>query len=277
MKVELITATCQWEANRVNRLTLENAFNHFTGHIDIVELHVPYTKYEYVFKMMAKTRKLKGKKVLILAGDSLNLDMLSRFYQRSDDRSKPSDEWRDLVIVMREAKRTYDKIIMEQTNHDSRIYKCIRDNILGRDRDDEIQEWLRTYQEAFEREGIENIMVIKGAIFQVGQIIITHFENNSIVPGNIPRDVIKYLVPRIQKPWSIVFQAHTHTQSKIPNDRKICIETGALCKTLDYWRRGRMQGKGKLTSLGYAVCDMKDGIPDPNESNFVFCEWEDYI
>lgn len=274
---ELQSSMCRWEEMRAQRLSLEEHFKDFNGHIDIIEMHVPYTKFKYVYQLMKEASTRKGKKMLVCAGDSMNLDMFSPFYQKSGDRSKPSDEWKTLLTVLRGAECIYDKIIFMETNHDNRIFKVIRNNILGRDRAEEAMKWMKTYQDAFEKEKFKKIITVKGAIFQIGDVLITHFENNSVVPGHIPRDVIKYLVPRMQKHWNIVFQAHTHSHSKIPNDRKIAIETGALCKTLDYWRRGKMQGKGKLTSLGYAVCEMRKGIADPNDSNFIFYEWEDWL
>lgn len=273
------TQVCQWEINRADRLETEEQFEHFTGHLDIVELHIPYTIWGYVFDMMEETRLLypKEEKILVLAGDSLNLDMMSVFYQRSTDRSKPSDEWRDLIKFLRIAEKIYDHIIFMETNHDNRIWKMLMKTIVAKEIYDEVMKWMLSYRDAFNNEKFTKILTIRGAIFQIGDVLITHFENQSSVPGHISRDVIKFLLPRIEKDWNVVFQAHTHCQSKIPNDRKICIETGALCGVLDYWRRGKMKGKGKLTSVGYAVCDMIDGVADPNRSNFVFKGWEDWL
>lgn len=274
---ELTETLSRWEITRTRRLDLERQFLYFTGHLDIVELHIPYTRYKYVDELIGESQQRKGKKVLVCAGDSLNLDMFSRFYRTSSDDSKPSVEWKTLVEVLREAESIYDKIIFMVTNHDNRIFKLIRNEILGKERAEEVLEWMLDYAQAFEREHFKKIITVAGAIFQIGDVIITHFENNSIVPGVVPRDVIKYLIPRIEKQWNIVFQAHTHSQSKISNDRKIGIETGALCRVLDYWRSGKMQGKGKLSSLGYAVCDLKNGVADKNSADFVFKEWEDFL
>jgi len=280
----------QWEILRVDRLEQEKQFEKFTGHIDIIEMHIPYTKYGYLFDLMGRTllmdtyNPIKKKKMLICAGDSMNLDMFSAFYQRSTDRSKPSVEWRDLIKVLRRAEQIYDYIVFMVNNHDNRVWKMLMRNIIAKEVFDEIMHWMTSYHDAFNHEKFTKIITVpcsrfseQGVIFQIGDLIISHFENNSIVPGVVPRDVIKYLVPRIEKDWNIVIQAHTHAQSKIANDRKICIECGALCGTLDYWRKGSMKGKGKLTSLGYAVCDMENGVADPNKTDFVFCEWEGYL
>lgn len=277
MKVELIRELCRWEVLRAQRLKLEKEFLKYTGHIDIVELHIPYTKYHYALEMMRDTRKRRGKKLLIYAGDSMNLDMFSAFYKRSADRSKPSVEWELLIEVLRKSEEIYDRIIFMQTNHDNRIFKIVMNTFSSKEMSDEVINQMKTYKDVFNEHGLKKMVTVRGAIFQVGDIIISHFENNSIVPGVVPRDVIKYLVPRIEKEWNVVYQAHTHAQSKIVNDRKIAIETGALCPPLDYWRSGRMKGKGKMTSLGYAVCDMKNGIADPNNSNFIFCEYEGWL
>jgi len=188
----LTEAICRWEIIRANRLLLEEQFKNFTGHLDIVELHIPYTKYHYVWDLMKETKNRKGKKILVCAGDSLNLDMFSRFYQQSYDLSKPSEEWRGLIAVLKEAEAIYDKIIFMVTNHDNRIYKIIRREILGKDRADEVLDWMKSYSEAFANEGFKKVITVRGSLMQIGDILITHFENNSIVPGVVCRDVIKY-------------------------------------------------------------------------------------
>ena len=271
---------CRWEVLRNDRLELEEQFNRFTGLINIIELHIPYTKYEHLFDLMGRALKSKAEtKILVPAGDSMNLDMFSAFYQRSADRSKPSVEWRDLIKVLRRAEQIYDHIIFMTTNHDDRIWKMLMKNIVAREIYDEVMQWMTSYQDAFNHEGFTKIITVPGPLFQIGDLVITHYEDNSIVPGHVPRDVIKYLTPRMdpRKPWHIAIEAHTHAQSKIANDRKICIECGTLAKEMDYWRPGKMKGKGKLTSIGYAVSDMENGIADPNRTDFVFCEWNDYI
>jgi len=136
---------------------------------------------------------------------------------------------------------------------------------------------MRKLNEDFKESGLKKIVVVPDCIFQIGDVVITHFENNSMVPGTIPKNIIQYLLPRLKKEWNICFQSHTHGQSKMALERKLVIETGALCPTLDYWRRGQMSGRGKMTSLGYAQAETVKGKASLNSCNFVICEWEDWL
>ena len=124
---------------------------------------------------------------------------------------------------------------------------------------------------------IQKMDVVNNYLVQIGNILVTHLENNSVVAGKVDRDLVQYLTPRISKPWEVVFQAHTHSQSRIPIDRKLCIETGTLCDSLDYWVKGKMFGKGKHSTMGYGVCDMVKGKADMNTCNFIITEWQGYI
>ena len=74
-----------WEMKREHRRTLESELDGFTGLVHIVELHIPYTHWTDVEEMMEKAKNYKGKKILVSAGDSINLDMFSFFYNTSTD------------------------------------------------------------------------------------------------------------------------------------------------------------------------------------------------
>ena len=93
----------------------------------------------------------------------------------------------------------------------------------------------------------------------------------------LPSGLTYNLFPRLSKKWNICYQAHTHSQSKISIDGKTVIETGALIDTLDYWRSGKMSGTGKMSSYGYAVCEMINGKSDINKCNYIICGWEGSI
>ena len=95
--------------------------------------------------------------------------------------------------------------------------------------------------------------------------------------GTTSRSVGQYLIPRIERPFNLVVQAHTHAQSWIPVERKFIIESGCLAATMDYWRRGKLLGKGKLTTIGYASGYMRKGKAIINECRPIFKAWEDYI
>ena len=270
-------AHSEWEIKRVKRLLIEELFEHYTGKIDMLEMHVPFTKYEYAFQMMDKTAEYKGKKMLIEMGDNINLDMLSYFYHADSSTETPMQELNNFIRFLRTAEKVYDYILVMITNHDNRIYKFIDKMIKGKDQARALIEFVTSYSDIFEKVKLNKTVVVNDYILQIGSAIMTHFEDNSIVPATVARNIVKYLYPRIEKEWDTVFQAHTHCQLKLPVDRKLVIETGACCGMFDYWRNGKMNGKGKAGSVGYATCEMKNGVAIPNLSNFVFCEWEAWL
>jgi len=171
----------------------------------------------------------------------------------------------------------YDEILMLMSNHEERLWKVVVHRFQEKTVSGELIKRLKTLQEIFEENELDKITCVDHYLFQIGNIIVSHFENNSTVPGSVPRWVVLYLIPRISKPWDVCFQAHTHCQSKISIDRKLVVETGVLTDSLDYWVKGKMSGKGKLSTIGYAICNMVNGKANLNDCNFVVKEWQGHI
>jgi len=275
MKLELYRKMSQWELKRETRQVLEEKYKNFTGHIDVIECHIPYTNFNGIQCMFDKTARMKGKKLLVIAGDFLNLDLFGPFLATSEDVSLPSDEIAMGKYLLKEASKIYDQELFLISNHDNRIYKVIRRNIDDPRIQSEVKMLMDGYDKIFKE--IQHFDIADNYLFQIGNVLVTHLESNSGVPGKIDRDLVQYLGPRIKKPWDIVFQAHTHSQSRIPIDRKLCIETGALVDSLDYWVRGKMSGKGKFGTMGHGICEMNKGKADMNDCNFIITDWQGYI
>ena len=266
-----------WEISRDNRVKLEAPFRNFTGHIDVAELHIPYTRWDYIDEMVKEAKKYKGKKIFVSGGDSLNFDMFSVFYNKSGDDSKPSDEIKTLIKFLTIIHRVYDHIIFIESNHEARVHKILARICNDKTVAQELRKQIRSLSDQFFEAGLNKVVYVPTYIFQLGDTLFTHMEANSASAGAVSRSLVQYLSPRIQKPWNVCFQLHTHTQSKISIDRKTIVETGAIIPPLDYWRQGKPSGKGKMSSIGYGVCDMKDGKVDVNSANYIIKEWEDYL
>lgn len=278
--LDLMRGVLQWKVRRTKRLVAEQQFQHFTGHVDMIELHVPYTQYQYFAEMVQRAENSKGKNLLVLAGDNMNLDLFSRYFHRSDERvvdASPYNELDTLIKLLRYAHDVYDRILYQETNHDKRMYKLIYHTMQEKAQAEEMCKFIKPIQDFFEENRLHKIVIAPDQLFQIGDVLITHFENNSKVPGSVPRQLVKYLLPRIQKTWQVVFQFHTHYQSKLPIMGKWCIEGGALCYSQDYWQQPKVKSEEKVPSIGYAQCDMVDGIVDVNSANFVWCAWDRWI
>lgn len=281
MKIALCQSLTQvvptWLTRKAGREELERQFSLFTGGMDICELHIPYTKWEYVEQMMADRQKTKGNKLLFLDGDSVNFDMFSMFYPKSKDKIQPKFEREQFIEFLKIASSVYDRIIFLKTNHEARLYKILFKIADNKEQAEAYTDFVESLEETIKKNKINNLVSVDSPFFQIGDVIISHFENNSAVPGSIARQTIQYLIPRIRKAWNVVYQAHTHTQSMLPIDGKLFIETGAMIGSMDYWINGRMNGKGKFSTIGYAVGDMVKGQADLNTCKFVMKSWQEYI
>lgn len=278
MKIEeFVSQVSGWEIRRANRVNVEKQFTNYSGLIHAAELHIPYTKWEYVFDMLKEAKRYKGKKIFVSGGDSVNLDMLSFFYHRGGHTISPIEELAMLIKWLKEAQKVYDKIIFISSNHEMRVQKFLNRSIQDKTQAEEATKLMKTFKEMFSEAGINKIVYADDFFFQVGDCIFSHFENNSAIPGAVGRWIIQYLVPRIKKEWQICFQFHTHSQEMLMTDRKICIQPGAMVDTLDYWRSGKLAGKGKMSSIGYGTCEMKSGKVDLKTARPVVCGWESFL
>ena len=275
MKLDLFRRMSQWELKRENRYAIEDRYKNFTGHIDFLECHIPYTNFRNVEAMMDRAEKIKGKKMLVIAADFLNLDLFGPFLSTTDNVSMPEDEIKMGLELLKEAAKVYDYEVFLEGNHDARISKVVKREVKDVRVQDQINKLVGGYDKIFKE--AKKLDIVHSYIFQIGNVLIAHMENNSSVPGKTGRDLVQYLVPRIKKHWDVIYQAHTHSQSKLPIDRKLAIEIGCAADSLDYWIRGKMSGKGKFGTMGYGVCDMVRGYADMNDCNFVISQWQGYI
>ena len=281
MNIEVLSDLSQmgleWKKRRAARLRLETELSSFTGIIDAIELHIPYTEWQGVENMINQTKKEKGNKILVLGGDSVNLDMFSFFYKTSPHKSSPKEEIQCLLEFIKRAGPIYKKIIFLTSNHEQRLEKILFKMIEDKDVSNEYLKFVHTYKDFFKDHKLDNVICVNDMLFQIGDIMFCHFENNSGVPGSVARQVVQYLMPRIEKVWNVAVQFHTHTQAKMPIDRKLIIEAGAMVDSLDYWVKGKVSGRGKLSTIGYARCKMEKGNAILNDCDIKIHKWQGYI
>jgi len=267
----------KWEHNRKDRLELESKFSNYTGNLDIVEFHIPYTRYEFVSKMLNEASSKQGKKILVSGGDSVNFDVFSFFWKTSHDPSCAMAELEKLINVLRECERVYDQIVFISTNHERRLYKVLEKAIAGKDQVEAIKPFIKTFNDFFKESKLKKVVFADSNFIQLGDSIISHMENNSAISGSTRRWLIQYFAPRVYTPFNVIYGLHTHCQGQDTIERVKVIETGCIAETMDYWRSGKMNGRGKMSSIGYASGYMKNGLSDLNRCNPVFCGWEGYI
>ncbi len=265
-----------WESKRIERLKLERIYQNYSGYIDIVELHCNHTFYDYVADLVNRTRKKKGRKMLVLAGDNIDLSMLSQYHSTTQQSITPTEEKMTLIKLLKYILPYYDDKMIMLTNHDNRIVKVIGKYVYDKQVADEIKANQETLKQTFIKNDV-NITFCDNSLFQIGDCLIVHPENNSSIPAGLARWCSLYYPPRIEKPFNVCFIAHSHCQSKIPLDRRLYIEISSISQTQDYWRKGKLLGKGKLSTLGSAHAYLEKGKCDLNQCDFYINQWEDYL
>lgn len=110
-----------------------------------------------------------------------------------------------------------------------------------------------------------------GWLTQVGDLIVTHAEKYSSVPGSALRKIEEGLADFEHvyglDSWRVVVQAHTHAFSMIPwHSGKLLVEGGACCLTHGYQLTARMGGRPQR--IGYTTLTQSDGKTDLNSVKF---------
>jgi len=281
MNVEYFSLPCQWQLQRVKRKELEARFQRFTGKIWVVELHIPYTRYDYWGQILDEARKYRGKKILVFNGDNLNQDIFSRFFRKETseevDDSDPLKELDTLLIMLKESSKIFNWIIFTRSNHDHRMEKIILENMPEKKVGEAILKRIISIKQWCEKLKINNVIHVPGIFFRIGDVLTCHFENNLSAPGSTARKISKAVITKMEPGINVIFQSHTHVQSRLIIMRKLIVETGALCEIQDYARGEKIFGSDERSvSIGYAHTEMVDGVADWNKTNFHICALEGY-
>lgn len=110
-----------------------------------------------------------------------------------------------------------------------------------------------------------------GWLTQVGDLVVTHAEKFSRVPGAALRQIEEGLADFDHvynlKPWRVLAQAHTHAFSMVPwHADKLLVESGCCCLTHGYQLTARMGGRPQRQ--GYLTLTQHDHKTDLNSIRF---------
>jgi len=110
-----------------------------------------------------------------------------------------------------------------------------------------------------------------GWMTQVGDLIVSHAEKFSTVPGSALRKIEEGLTDFDHvyglKPWRVLVQAHTHAHSVVCwHADKMLIEGGCCCVTHGYQLTARMGGRPQRQ--GYTTLTQVNGVTDVNSIKF---------
>lgn len=114
-----------------------------------------------------------------------------------------------------------------------------------------------------------------GWLYQHGDLITTHAEKYSRVPGSALRGIDEWLtdfedVIGVDQ-WRVLVQAHTHAGGLFPwKADRLLVECGCLCQTHGYQLTARIMGRPQR--LGYVTLEQARGKTDINSVRFVWLD-----
>lgn len=212
----------------------------------------------------------------IFAGDVLDFYAVSRFIKY--ENVPIEREAAAVTLLFEQASQTWPRVLVIEGNHDApRFTKMLFDRLP--------QEAVNVVRilangdlslvSAIARK-FPNIEIAKhpvpgtepiGWLTQVNDLIVTHAEKFSRVPGSALRSIEESLNDYEHtlglKPWRVLSQAHTHQLSAFPfHADKMLLESGCLCRTHAYQIGARIGGRPQRR--GWITLEQIDGRTDMN-------------
>lgn len=112
-------------------------------------------------------------------------------------------------------------------------------------------------------------------LYQHGDLICTHAEKYSRVPGAALRGIDEWLTDFDQvlglEPWRVLVQAHTHAGGVFPfKADRLLVECGCLCATHGYQLQAKITGRPQR--VGYVTLEQERGRTSLNSVRFVWLD-----
>jgi len=186
--------------------------------------------------------------VLIVGGDALNVDSLSRFLEINKmSFEEEITSFYNFMVKVRNVFPIDKKIIFIRGNHEYRLYKSIaamHEKQLSKFINPEVLQMLvdgfTIYEgsKSFKYEPIPNISYIPHWFININnELIVAHPEEFSKVPSKTIVNAIDYFNSRFEQ-YSTVIIGHLHKFSEVNKNGKYGIQLGCLCKPQKYADKG---------------------------------------
>jgi hypothetical protein len=234
------------------------------------DFHIPFHDKAYVAELF---KREKDADVLVISGDlqdSYALSTFTKYEQVPIER-----ELAEVHLFLEQAAKTWPKILIIAGNHDhQRFEKRLREKL-----DPEVIKVVEFLSGgnlspiALIAKRFPNIQIVGAAagphklswMTQVGDMIVSHAEKFSPVPGAVLRTVAGWLQDREQNlglmPWKVLVQAHTHQLGWFPwLADKLLIEGGCLSAHHAYQFTARLGGRPQRR--GWVTLEPVDGVTD---------------
>jgi predicted phosphodiesterase len=244
------------------------------------DFHAPFHHKQHVASMFERERDAD---LLIVAGDLQDHYSVSRFTKY--EHVSFEEEMAAVTLLLQEMSERFPRVIIVEGNHDRpRFEKQLRERLS--EEMVKVVEYLaggNLSAVAAASRRFPNIEIAKhkvgshnvGWFTQVNDLIVSHMEKFSRVPGSTLRGVEEWFsdYERVLglQPWRVIVQAHTHALGWFPfHADKLLVESGCLCTTHGYQLTPRAGGRPQRQ--GYVTLEQIDGKTDRNS---VRCVWLD--
>lgn len=237
------------------------------------DFHAPFHHQEYVAELFERERDAD---LLIVGGDLQDFYSVSRFTKF--EHVPFEEEMAAVVLLLEQMSERFPRVLIVEGNHDRpRFEKQLRERLS--EEMVKVVEYLAggslsVIKAAAKR--FPNIEIASnkvdgrydvGWFAQVNDLIVSHMEKFSRVPGSTLRGVEEWFsdYERVLglQPWNVVVQAHTHQLGWFPfHADKLLVESGCLCRTHGYQLTPRAGGRPQRQ--GYVVLEQIDGKTDRN-------------
>lgn len=245
------------------------------------DFHAPFHDAQAVGDLIA----IEGNRpdtTLVIAGDLLDLYSISSYAKH--ERIPIEQEMAGGHALLEQLAGAFNDIVLVEGNHDQRLDRRLR-GLLPEEMVAAIQylcggdlSLLRMLAKRYSHVRFAPVTVgrfqVKWAS-QIGDIVISHAEKYSKVPGSAMRGVEEWLTDQHLAmglaPWRILCQAHTHQLAWIPwRADRLLIEVGCMTETHGYQLSPHVQGRPQRR--GWCSLTQVDGV---TQMNSIRMHWVD--
>jgi predicted phosphodiesterase len=235
------------------------------------DLHAPFQDMRAFAAFLERT---KGADLCIVAGDVQDHYAISRFLKY--EAVPMSQELAAAQMIFEKLSETFPKVIVVSGNHDSPRFEKLLADRLPHEAIDIIRHLtggtLSTIDVMVRQ--FPNVTAAKNRVagrfdvnwyHQEGDLLVTHAEKFSVVPGSAMRSIESWLsdfeATLGLQPWRVVCQAHTHALGWFPwKADRLLVESGCLCMTHGYQLSARIGGRPQR--LGWVTLEQSNGVTD---------------
>jgi hypothetical protein len=247
------------------------------------DLHIPFHREETIIDIILKHRD--NINTIVFGGDIIDCEAIS-VYPKVQRKSLIQEMEYTYKFLKRVDRLTPNiKKILIWGNHEYRFVRFLAekgsqlstlhsDNIIEEivggfthyDRETKIKKVFKPLS--------DNFVVINNWFCQIGDTIIAHPKNFSKVNMKTAVNAVSYFIAQ-GFIFSAILVAHTHKAGTAFTFKKYAVETGCLCKSMEYSASGNINYTPQ--NYGYFLLEQENGVIDKNNSKQFILDLDDNL